>query len=364
MQLDLPVTMQAWRRDSHGELVLAETVTPHPNNGEVLVKISAAGINPVDYKTSWAGIKISTGVDGAGTIAMLGQGTEGMFTVGDRVMFHASLLAMRSARPEVGSFAEFAVVPVEALVPILDGVSDLVAAALPCPAGTAQQVADCLRATIQESAVENPAIFVQGASGSVARFVVQLLAQDFPALHIIGSSSASGHADLARFGVTAVDYRDSNGNSGPEVELSEVTKALDKQKKSLIGIVNFQGGASANLHFSILGRGAMLVCVLDGPSIKELPDEAHPDVGMIALGQAYDVAAGAVEPKDAVEAYRRINPQGAVSEMAGSYRRISSRLSTSGKGSIEPPSGIRAISFGEIAANLNVSGKTVALLNE
>jgi NADPH:quinone reductase-like Zn-dependent oxidoreductase len=356
--------MHAWRRSAEGELVLGEVATPLPQLGEVLIKISAAGINPVDFKASKRGVKISTGVDGAGQIVAIGQDTECRYSIGDRVMFHASLHSMRNGDPNKGSFAHYCTVRAEALVPVPDSLSDADAAALPCPAGTAQQIVDSLHEVIRQSQVEKPAIFVQGASGAVARFVVQLLVKDYPNLRVIGSSSPSSQGDLSRLGVLPVSYKDEQGNTSPELELSNVMSAANQNGLRLIGIVNFQGGASVDLHFSSLNEAGKLVCVLNGPTIKTGVQSQSPAVGMIALGQAYDVAAAVIEPKVAVEAYQSVGADSAINAMAQSYQRVVSRINSSEGDAIELPPNIRQIGFRDIAATLQSTTKTVALIED
>src|ERR1700677_1876044 len=65
---------------------------PVPGQGEVLVRVAAAGVNPIDYKRR-AGLTKDfyplhfpglIGVDMAGTVVKLGPGVEG-FSVGDQV---------------------------------------------------------------------------------------------------------------------------------------------------------------------------------------------------------------------------------------------------------------------------------------
>jgi len=359
--IEIPHSMQAWRRSHEGELVLKEVATPLPGLGEVLVKINAAGINPVDFKASKGGVKVSTGVDGAGQIVALGEGTESSHSIGDRVMFHASLYAMISGDADKGSFAYFSTVPAAALVNIPESISDAEAAVLPCPAGTAQQIVDSLDDVIKQSRVKNPAIFVQGASGAVARFVVQLLVKDYPNLHVIGSASPSSHKDLNRLGVIPVNYKDEQGKTSPELEFANVTSAAQQNELNLIGIVNFQGGASVDVHFSRLNETGKLVCVLNGPTIKEHSQNQSPLVSMIALGQAYDVAAGALGPVDVVEAYQSVNTKSAIEAMAQSYQRVASRINSSKADAIELPITIQRIAFKDIAENLHNPQKTVAI---
>ena len=91
---------------------------PAPRTGEALVKIGAAGVNFIDiyYRTGLykKDTPFTVGQEGAGTIEAFGDGTDTAgFKTGDRVVF--VFLA--------GTYADYAVVPVEKLIPVPDGVS-------------------------------------------------------------------------------------------------------------------------------------------------------------------------------------------------------------------------------------------------
>ncbi|MGH7660359.1 MAG: quinone oxidoreductase family protein [Vulcanimicrobiaceae bacterium] len=93
---------------------------PAPRSGEALIKIGAAGINYIDiyYRTGLykKDTPFTVGQEGAGTIEAAGDVTDlGKFglKVGQRVVF--AYMA--------GTYADYAVVPVEKLIPIPEGVS-------------------------------------------------------------------------------------------------------------------------------------------------------------------------------------------------------------------------------------------------
>lgn len=100
-------------------LHLKDVPKPTPRKGEALVKIEAAGINYIDiyYRTGLykRDTPFTIGQEGAGTIEAGDAADlqkEG-FKVGDRVVF--VFLA--------GTYADYAVVPIDKLIPIPDGVS-------------------------------------------------------------------------------------------------------------------------------------------------------------------------------------------------------------------------------------------------
>lgn len=107
---------------------------PVPGSGELLVQVEAAGLNFIDtyhrigvYPMD---VPFTLGLEGAGTIIEVGEGTAG-FETGQRV-------AWASAS---GSFAEFVAVPATAAVPVPDSVQPDVAAAVMLQGMTAHYLA-------------------------------------------------------------------------------------------------------------------------------------------------------------------------------------------------------------------------------
>ncbi|MEO8850095.1 MAG: NAD(P)H-quinone oxidoreductase [Allobranchiibius sp.] len=107
-------------------MTLAEVPNPVPRSGEVLVQVTAAGVNRADlaqrmgnYPPPPGGSQLP-GLEVSGTIATVGEGVDG-WQVGDEV---CALLAG-------GGYAEQVAVPVGQLLPVPKGVSLVDAAALP-----------------------------------------------------------------------------------------------------------------------------------------------------------------------------------------------------------------------------------------
>jgi NADPH2:quinone reductase len=99
------------------QLVVADVPEPTPGSGELLVEVTAAGLNYIDtyHRTGLYPVDypMTPGVDGAGVVGAIGDNTDG-FAVGDRV-----------AWPWVtGSYSEKLVVPLRWAVPIPDTIDD------------------------------------------------------------------------------------------------------------------------------------------------------------------------------------------------------------------------------------------------
>ena len=135
---------------------------PEPGPGEVLVRVAAASVNPIDYKrragltTDFYPLKFPglIGVDMAGTAVKIGPGVEG-FSVGDRVFAMAD-----------DTYAELCVVKAAVLAKVPKGLDLIEAAALPLATTTGNQL---LLATEIEA---GQTVLVAGAAGNVGRSAV------------------------------------------------------------------------------------------------------------------------------------------------------------------------------------------------
>src|ERR1700716_331176 len=114
--------IQVQRRGGPEVLEAADVDAPSPGPGQVLVDVAASGVNYIDtyhrsglYKVT---LPLCPGVEGAGTIAEVGEGVTGL-AAGDRVGWVAAS----------GSYAQKVLVEAERAIPLPAGVPDDVAAA-------------------------------------------------------------------------------------------------------------------------------------------------------------------------------------------------------------------------------------------
>jgi NADPH:quinone reductase-like Zn-dependent oxidoreductase len=135
---------------------------PVPGKGDVLVRVAAASVNPIDYKRR-AGLTKDfypmtfpglIGVDMSGTVAKLGPGAEG-FSVGDQVFAMAD-----------NTYAELCVVKVEVLAKLPKGLDLIEAAALPLVTVTGNQL------MLATEIKAGQTVLVVGAVGNVGRSAV------------------------------------------------------------------------------------------------------------------------------------------------------------------------------------------------
>lgn len=142
---------------------------PTPQAGEVLVKVAAASLNPIDTYIRAGLVNMPLpkpfvpGCDLAGTVAAVGPNVHGL-RVGERVWGSNQGLLGRQ-----GTFAEFAAVAEDWLYPIPAHVSDEQAAAVALVGITAHLgLFHCCRLQAGET------VFVNGGTGGVGAMVVQM----------------------------------------------------------------------------------------------------------------------------------------------------------------------------------------------
>ena len=144
-------------------LAVEDRPVPDPAPGEVLVEVSAAGVNFIDVYQREGIYPNETpfvaGNEGAGTVVTTGDGVEG-FRPGDRVAWPQSL----------GSAARFAALRASALVPVPDGVDLETAAAVMLQGLTAHYL------TTSTWAVQpGDVALVHAAAGGVGQLLVQMV---------------------------------------------------------------------------------------------------------------------------------------------------------------------------------------------
>jgi NADPH:quinone reductase len=180
--------MRAERFSGYEALRLVELPKPAVTDGRVLVRITAAGVTPLDYtilsgKFHIPEMPIVLGNEGAGVVE---EGGGADFPAGSRVMFWGAYGAF-----EDGTYREWIAVRKQDLCLIPDGVDDITAAGMPVAYLTAQ-VALTLADFRPGKTVLAPAI-----GGSVGNAVTQL-ARALGAKHAISSTTNHAKAEQAK----------------------------------------------------------------------------------------------------------------------------------------------------------------------
>lgn len=235
-------------------MALRDVATPVPGPGHVLIKVRAAGLNPVDYKMRQGKLRLLFrprlpfigGCELAGTVVRAGPGAN-RFTAGDRVY-------SRVDAPGLGAFAEFVCVPEElvALMPQSLGFAE--AAGLPLAGLTAlQALRDELR--IQPGS----RLFISGGAGGVGTLAIQLA--KYYRAEVTATASPRGHALVRELGADrVVDYTREN--------FAHTLEGFDAALDAV-------GGRTWTRVFRILRRGGRIVSVAGIPEPKTALEDLH-----------------------------------------------------------------------------------------
>jgi NADPH:quinone reductase-like Zn-dependent oxidoreductase len=196
-------TMTAITSNPDGEMRVETIERPQPGPTEVLVKVAAAGVNPVDWKVGADAIgsgffaqgeTIVLGWDIAGEVVEAGAGVT-RFSVGDRVFGMP-----RFPRP-ARAYAEYVVAGSREIAAIPESVSDLEAGATPLAALTAwQAIVDTLEVGSGDR------VLIHAAAGGVGHIATQIAKSR--GAEVWGTASAENHETIRRLGVDhAIDYK-------------------------------------------------------------------------------------------------------------------------------------------------------------
>lgn len=251
-------------------LKLADHPTPAPQPYEVLVKVAAVGLNPVDYKTAQRGWPTwqwphILGLDVAGVVESVGQKVT-QWKPGDRIFYHGDL-----SKP--GGFAEFTKAPEHIITKIPDDVSFKDAAAIPCAGYTAWQILS-RRIPVKPGST----VLVHGGAGGVGGFAVQVARH--LKTRVLTTCSKENFDHVKNLGADhAIDYKNEDVHS-------RVMAVTDNQGADVI--INTIDEASATRDLMLLAHGGHLACVVGLPNLDGLePFTKAVSIHEIALGSAH-----------------------------------------------------------------------------
>ncbi|HEV7280058.1 MAG TPA: NADP-dependent oxidoreductase [Pirellulaceae bacterium] len=236
-------TMQAFRIHAYGGPErgrMEEVERPEPGAGEILVRVHAAALNPVDYKFRQGMLRpivrprlpIALGSDLAGTVEAVGAGAT-KFAVGDRVFARTPELRM-------GALAQFAAIPEGVAAKMPANASFDQAAAIPLAALTALQA---LRDVL--GVQRGWRLLITGGTGGVGTFAIQI------ARHLgaeVATTASSRGADLAR-------------RLGADQVIDYEKERFEDRLSELDGVFDLIGGATLRRCFRVVRKGATVVSV-------------------------------------------------------------------------------------------------------
>lgn len=237
--------------------VLANHDLPDPPVGPdtVLVRVTAAGVNPVDYKIRQGYLRgayphhepLVPGWDVAGTVEQAGPAvTE--FSAGDEVIGY-----VRRDEVQHGTYADFVPAPVRTLAHRPAGLDPVHGAGLPLAGLTALQ---SLRAV---GVGEGDTVLVHAAAGGVGHLAVQI-ARELGAATVVGSASQHNHDYIRSLGGQPVTY----GDDLPD-QVAEVVGGDGKVDVA----ADFIGGTALKASPSLLRDPARHVSVTDAATVLD-----------------------------------------------------------------------------------------------
>jgi len=224
-----------------------EMPRPHPDEDEVLVRVHASGINPVDWKVREGHLKemlhhtlpLVLGWDVSGVVETLGSEVKHL-KVGDEVF----------SRPDIsrdGTYAEFVVIKESEIALKPKSIDHIHAAALPLAGLTAWQTlfdAGALSA--------GQRVLIHAGAGGVGHLAVQLA--KWKGAHVIATASAHNHDFLRKLGADQIiDYK--------TVRFEETIEPVDV-------VLDTLGGEIQERSWKVLKRGGILVSIVNPPSAE------------------------------------------------------------------------------------------------
>lgn len=244
------------------------TIEPH----EVLVKVTAAGINPLDNMISRGEVKLITpyklpliaGNELVGIIEEVGAQVHTL-KVDDRVFARLPL-------NKIGAFAEYAAVDAAQLAKVPDYLSDEEAAAIPLTALTIMQALDLMHAKTGDT------IFISGGTGGVGGMAIPIAKAK--GLTVITNGDATNKERVIRLGADQfIDYKTEDYST----ILNNVDHVLDTL-----------GGKETEKQMTILKKGGHLVSLRGMPNYafaKRMNLPKWKQLLFGAAGRSFDKAA-------------------------------------------------------------------------
>ncbi|MDQ3313234.1 MAG: NADP-dependent oxidoreductase [Verrucomicrobiota bacterium] len=244
--------MKAVRMHAYGGLEVLQfedAPRPQPNDDQILIRIIAAGVNPVDAKirqgmfARMMGTKLPVipGLDVSGIVEEAGANVT-KFKPGDAVY---ACLGFGTQ----GGYAEYAVAKESEASPKPKGLSHEGAAAMPVAAATAWQ------ALIEIANVsQGQTVLIHGGSGGVGVFAIQIAKAR--GAKVIATASAANQEFMRELGADrTIDYN--------ATKFEEVAKDVDM-------VLDSVGGETLERSYGVVKKGGIIVSLVEPPDKAEL----------------------------------------------------------------------------------------------
>lgn len=228
-----------------GVMKLQTVPRPVPGDDDILLRVHAAGVNPVDYKirsgarSQWARPPYIPGFDASGVVESVGKNVT-RFKPGDEIFTYVSL-------QRGGAYAQYMLTNESECARKPAKLTFDQAAAVPLAALTAWQ------ALLDHGKLEaGQTVLIHGGAGGVGHFAVQIAKAK--GARVVATGSAESQAIMKDLGADqTIDYR--------AAKFEDVVKDVDL-------VLDTVGGETLDRSWSVLKKGGRLV------SIVQTPDEA------------------------------------------------------------------------------------------
>lgn len=237
------------------KIIVGERPMPAAGRGDVLIRVHAASVNPIDFKIRDGELKVLfkfpmpliLGSDLAGEIIAVGADVKD-FAVGDAVM-------ARVTKGRIGTFAEHIAVDASAVAKKPAGLSFVEAASLPLAGLTAWQ------ALRDFAPVERgQKVFIQAGAGGVGSLAIQL-AKHLGA-YVAATASAKNHELVRSLGADEViDYHSQR--------FDEVLRDYDL-------VLDALGGEDQVASFRCVKPGGVVISIAGLPSVEFAKEQKLP----------------------------------------------------------------------------------------
>jgi len=239
---------------NHEKITLGQLDKPTYGSTQVLIKVAAAGVNPVDFHVRNGMLQDSDthtlplvlGWDAAGTVAEIGEDVENL-KIGDEI-FVFSPISLQ------GTYAEYLAVDANLVVVKPKNLNMAESAGVPLAAVTAWQ------GLIQDGQLKKgQTVLVLGGSGGVGGFAIQI-AKSIGA-HVITTASAKNEAYVKSLGADEfINYK--------ETEFDDVVKNVD------LVLVTTNGDDVVARSLNITKKGGHVVSTLDDIDAETVKESA------------------------------------------------------------------------------------------
>ena len=233
-------------------LKVEDVPRPEPKENEVLVRVIAASINPVDaairkgYLAQITGKKfpLILGMDAAGVVEKVGAKMS-KFKVGDPVYAFFTLVGE-------GGYGEFVVANEDEVAPKPKSLTYAQAAAVPAAGSTAWKA---LVETANLSAGQT--VLIHGGSGGVGHFAIQIAKAR--GARVIATASTANQGFLKQMGAdVAIDYT--------KTKFEDIAKDVDV-------VLDAVGEDTLKRSYGVVKKGGIIVSIVDDPDKTAL--DAH-----------------------------------------------------------------------------------------